>query len=484
MVLRKGDELRNPSGASYRVRTDFSSKDAGTSQWGFVEGEGAEYFAKRYLSPVNPGIKALGSEDVKRQRRSACAVFEERQQRLNNTLRDCSAAVTFVDFFAFGDESNRHYYKICPKIAPIATVEQIHAASAFAKLHVMQAAATALTMFHDCGLIHLDIKPQNILIHGTNLERPQAYLIDFDNSIFCLEDIKGAELVGDMSYYSPEVAERIVTNTLASTLTQKADIFSLGVVFFEYCTGHPVLATYGKEFYQWATENCKKRWILEDIDLWGRNSASTYQREVNGMFTSLISNMLSFDVSARTSLKEVLAILKKIIALIESEHMGYKLQEAYRDNRILEEDNQKLNEEIEELILIENQYESLQLKYKEQQKFLEKYKKLYSNNEELKKAQEKNIVKLRENLNDDDKYINFLEEKLHFYTNLSVILSVWVVPSVLWAFSTLPFFPLSFGFKVQREVIEERRPLGESVLGEPTEPPLLPADVPPPEKSR
>lgn len=86
----------------------------------------------------------------------------------------------------------------------------------------------ALQHAHDKGIIHRDIKPQNILL----LADGTIKVTDFGIAQFSRNDIRsGSErAIGSVHYISPEQASGGITD-------ERADIYSLGVMLYEMLTG-------------------------------------------------------------------------------------------------------------------------------------------------------------------------------------------------------------------------------------------------------
>ncbi|MFM9150407.1 MAG: protein kinase domain-containing protein, partial [Solirubrobacterales bacterium] len=86
----------------------------------------------------------------------------------------------------------------------------------------------ALEVAHERGMVHRDVKPQNVLIDSTG----QAKLTDFGISRQLDEEGMTAEgkVVGTTDYVAPEQA-------MGHEVDTRADIYALGVVLFEMLTG-------------------------------------------------------------------------------------------------------------------------------------------------------------------------------------------------------------------------------------------------------
>jgi eukaryotic-like serine/threonine-protein kinase len=93
---------------------------------------------------------------------------------------------------------------------------------------VIEQVCRALDSAHSEGVIHRDLKPQNIMRDGHG----RIVVMDFGlaRSLGDSGMTQTGAIVGTMEYMSPEQA-------LGSTLDQRSDIFSVGLIFFELLTG-------------------------------------------------------------------------------------------------------------------------------------------------------------------------------------------------------------------------------------------------------
>lgn len=85
---------------------------------------------------------------------------------------------------------------------------------------------SSLAFLHGLGLIHCDLKPENIMV--ADFEVPRVKLIDLGSSCFLHDRL--ASYVQSRSYRAPEVVLRCGYN-------HKIDIWSLGCILAELHTG-------------------------------------------------------------------------------------------------------------------------------------------------------------------------------------------------------------------------------------------------------
>jgi eukaryotic-like serine/threonine-protein kinase len=136
-----------------------------------------------------------------------------------------------VSIYDLGRSSNGAYY-IAMEHVPGGTLKQ--RLEREGRLSVVEAAAIggqiadALDAAHRYGVVHRDIKPQNVLLTGKGEARVADFGIARAASVVAGS---GTSLVlGTASYMSPEQAA-------GETLGPRSDLYSLGVVLYELLTG-------------------------------------------------------------------------------------------------------------------------------------------------------------------------------------------------------------------------------------------------------
>ena len=97
-------------------------------------------------------------------------------------------------------------------------------------LSILRQLCSALWVIHSLGAVHRDVKPENIILRGS-----EVVLIDFDASrVFQQELESDTQILGTTGYAAPEQYG-------LSQSDRRADIYSLGILLNILCTGqHPV----------------------------------------------------------------------------------------------------------------------------------------------------------------------------------------------------------------------------------------------------
>lgn len=135
-----------------------------------------------------------------------------------------------VDIFDVGEDENIHYLvmeyiegktlkEFIAQKGPLTPEEA---------LPIMQQLVSAISNAHDNGIIHRDIKPQNVLMDREG----NVKITDFGIAMALSSTMhtKTNSVLGTVHYLSPEQAR-------GSLITKKSDIYSLGIVFYELLTG-------------------------------------------------------------------------------------------------------------------------------------------------------------------------------------------------------------------------------------------------------
>ena len=214
----------------YKQTSEFTTEKAGTSEWCSAQKGGKEYFIKKLQKPVYPS-EVLHLSPEKFQTRLHFFHSEElRYRRLYDALRAGNSSEAMI----VPEEIIVYQYHICViseyfhgNIKP----EQVCLLSEWQRLVLMRTLTLALMDVHKSGIVHADMKPNNILFY----QDPQSgacrlRLIDFDGSYFNSNPPQKADDIGgDPAYWAPEIYAKYTHEHIP--LTEKIDDFALGIIF-------------------------------------------------------------------------------------------------------------------------------------------------------------------------------------------------------------------------------------------------------------
>lgn len=137
--------------------------------------------------------------------------------------------------YDFGQDSNGDYYILMEFVEGITLRQLLKQKSKLSpdeSLSIIIPLLRALEFIHSRNIIYRDLKPDNVLIEIDNDEIKSVKLLDFG-----LADLGKAEKKskGTIHYMAPEVVAK-------QNIDSRADIFSLGILFYEMLTGNFIYA--------------------------------------------------------------------------------------------------------------------------------------------------------------------------------------------------------------------------------------------------
>lgn len=202
-MIRHGTAIPIGSGATSRVY----------KCWNEVRGE---WVAIKYLNQSDPVALA-------RLLREARAVGGLRHPHLCPLLE-------------VGESDGRHYVMM-PFLDGVTFGEALPGLSIEARLRLLAQIADAVHYAHECGLLHRDLKPDNVLVTDAD-GLPHAWVLDFG----LVREVGGPNLtetgqvLGTPAYMSPEQARG------ETTLDRRSDVFALGSLMYFAIAGTPPFA--------------------------------------------------------------------------------------------------------------------------------------------------------------------------------------------------------------------------------------------------
>ncbi|KAJ3445113.1 membrane-associated tyrosine- and threonine-specific cdc2-inhibitory kinase [Anaeramoeba flamelloides] len=147
--------------------------------------------------------------------------------------------------------------------------------------------SVGLQSIHNNGFIHLDIKPENILIHKKRCKIGDLGMI--------IEIGKRISSEGDSRYMAPELMNLLALEEPEAKT--EMDVFSFGATIYEASSGYKM----PKNDENWQS--------FRKID---ENTELPYKFERTEKLKKLIQSMMYFDPESRPTIKEILK-LKKVI---------------------------------------------------------------------------------------------------------------------------------------------------------------------------
>ncbi|XP_078688793.1 uncharacterized protein LOC144920460 [Branchiostoma floridae x Branchiostoma belcheri] len=177
--------------------------------------------------------------------------------------------------------------------------------------------ADAITFLHKNGIVHRDIKPQNVLLAG-NEAHLVLKVVDFglaklltssENSVNNISRSYMRSAVGTRFYLSPEIYQSL-PNDQPCGYTPSVDIFSIGLLLWAMFDGLSIPGSCGEDRYltPFTRSETDPMPVAQAITQ-GDVELNVMEREENVRCKNLVCRMLSRDPKERPEAEEVLQTL-------------------------------------------------------------------------------------------------------------------------------------------------------------------------------
>ncbi|HEY1815336.1 MAG TPA: protein kinase [Kofleriaceae bacterium] len=205
-----------------------------------------------------------------------------------------------VDVFAFGTLPDGRYYLVMEWLRGESLRDRLATGSLALDeaCDITLALSRALDAAHVKGVIHRDVKPENVFLIEVPDDAPRVKLLDFGiaklaNDDHRVERTLAGAMVGTPQYVAPEQARGLA-------IDHRADTYSLGVVLYELITGKPPFTAdnAAEMIAKHLTEPAPEPSILRD--------------DTPEQLDELVTTMLTKHPSGRPSLTHVQQVLKRV----------------------------------------------------------------------------------------------------------------------------------------------------------------------------
>jgi len=217
----------------YRLLQPLKSENAGFSRWTIAAKNGRQWFLKELMNPVYPPDHSPHSNETRRRLQARCRAWQADTVRRYEAINRASDGniVRIEAFFRWGS----HYYIASRRVIPLGDFDAVVGeCDAGQRLQLCLVLAHALMRLHNAGIVHADLKPDNLLPERTPDGSITLKMVDFEGSFFEREGTE--EVNGDQVYFAPETV-RFMQGDPDTRPRRKSDVFAAGLIFHQILTG-------------------------------------------------------------------------------------------------------------------------------------------------------------------------------------------------------------------------------------------------------
>lgn len=263
--------------------------------------DGRTYFLKKFNDPTFPSERIKINAFAEYSRRAGlCNKFENHRKTVNSMIAALGGGnfVAPTDFFLF---ENSYYQATAWREIENRTIDDIVRSSDEEKLLILKTASNCLRLLHEKGIIHCDIKPENMPVTLTSSNKSTCSLIDFDSAILESNVPTPEEIFGTDRYWSPELMSYKMRRDYYpdKKVTVKNDVFATAIVFHYYWSGENI--SYSKPQKGPYLHHA----VLEDLPI-------SLSNKIPEWLKVILLKMIDKQPENRPSMAEVLEYLKQI----------------------------------------------------------------------------------------------------------------------------------------------------------------------------
>lgn len=290
-------------------------------------------FIKQYTSLKEPIHDSSTSQALYEKKMEKFERLVQIRSKVNQLMREVSGRggniiIPYEEFVC-----DHLYTEVSEFIPGLMPPEKILALSDKEKLQFIMTAVNALSVVHDKHVIHIDIKPANVIAVLNAYDKSKtmavAKIIDFDNSL--LSDLPVPfETGGDQIYQSPELAyynDSEGDPEAAKLISEKTDIFSMGLTMHYYLSGgklpgYTSIAEPGMR--KRIEEKERKGKLVYSWEVLLGDGSLVMDSSLPKPIADIIEKMTVCEPEKRPSCKEVFSLLSSVLS-----HGGKKVEDRF-----------------------------------------------------------------------------------------------------------------------------------------------------------